>query len=542
MDISNKISVYLLVVVILILLFLTFQVMGFKPCITECTNATISQAGGVSYYDSNATGRIIQTSEGRVLEASSALGRPSTYIDTSGRTRNVNCYQLEYCVECPPCEEECVPEGSQCGYGQTPLTHLAANAPFYGDCCDGTACIDGYCRRGECVPDGKLCQYGPPGDRDQLPYLPGTYTQATSINTGGTEASGAATAGPSPGLTSGISVYRPTYYGECCGNSECVDGYCRPPQEECVEQGQTCGYGKTVVTALVPATSSYYGRCCGQMECVDGVCQPPEEQCNDKGEFCGYGPQTFTANIQSPTYYGDCCGDYQCVNGYCTPPGQACVQTGGICGYGTAYTAVAAPPGAAYYGTCCQGSYCYNGRCVPDQGCSGQGEACVEGQIFCCEGYECVNGKCSVPCEPTGGKCDYDSDCCEGYCLNGVCSTQCISTAGSACSDRRTCCEGLTCSNGRCVPLCKTSGSCDRDSDCCEGYYCSENKVCTKVPACKTSGSCTGSADCCEGYYCSENNYCTPCNGYGYPCRSSDECCSPYSCIQGYCMSAAGRP
>lgn len=545
MDPIQKVTLLLLGVILLLLLFLVNSALGAQPCTSTSTSTVSGQSSTEAYYGPNETGRTIQTSEGNLLQPSSSLGRPSSYIDTSGRTRDVTCYAMEYCIECPRCEEECVQEGNQCGYGQTPLTNLAANAPFYGDCCDGLACREGYCRRDECVPDGRLCQYGPPGEREDLPPSP-TYTSATAVgaNFGGTDDSGNAI---SP--TSDISVYRPTFYGECCGNSQCIDGYCTPPQDECVEQGSQCGYGQTAVTALVPGASNYYGRCCDQMPCVDGVCQPPEEECNERGQFCQYGPQTFTANIQSPTYYGDCCADYQCVNGYCTPPGQTCVPTGGTCGYGTQYATTAAPPGTAYYGTCCQGDYCYNGRCTPEQGCSRQGETCVEGQIECCEGYECLDGRCVFPCMPLGDKCTYDSDCCQGtWCNDGVCSDACIRTVGSTCSDRRQCCEGMTCSNGRCSAECKTSGSCESDRECCEGYYCSDNRQCTEVPeeeepTCQTSGSCAvGAAVCCEGYYCSANYYCTPCSTYGATCRSNDECCSPYACIQGYCLSATGAP
>ena len=511
---TGKLTLFLLGIVILMLAFVAFSVLGFKPCTNECGGSSITgQTGGTAYYAPNETGRTIQTSGGSVLDASRALGRPSTYIDTGGATRDLNCYQMEYCVETPECEEQCVNEGSQCGYGQTPLTNLAASAPFYGDCCDGTACRDGYCRRDECVPDGKLCQYGPTGERDALPYVPGTYTQATNIGTGGTNADG--TANPNPGLTNGISIYQPTYYGECCDNSQCIEGYCTPPERECIQQGATCGYGQTPITALVPSTSNYYGQCCDQMACVDGTCQPPEEQCNDRGQFCGYGPQTFTTNYQTPTYYGDCCGDDQCLNGYCSPPAQNCVQTGATCGYGTTYTTVAAPPSANYYGTCCEGDYCSMGRCVPNQGCSGQGETCVAGQISCCEGYECTNGRCVTPCEQIGGTCAYDSDCCQGsWCNDGTCSNACMEKEGSTClAGRRECCAGMECSSGRCTTPCTKSGPCGSDGDCCDDYYCSENNVCTERVAegCQTSGSCAvGAAVCCEGYYCNDNLVCTP--------------------------------
>ncbi|NYZ60263.1 hypothetical protein H0O01_01035 [Candidatus Micrarchaeota archaeon] len=552
---TGKLTLFLLGIVILMLAFVAASVLGFKPCTNECGGSSITgQTGGTAYYAPNETGRTIQTSGGNVLDASSALGRPSTYVDTGGRTRGVNCYAMEYCVETPTCEEECVQEGNQCGYGQSPLTNLAASTPFYGDCCDGTACRDGYCRRDECVPDGRLCQYGPTGERDTLPYNPGTYTSATNINTDGTNAAGAntntaGTANNNMGTSNYNSIYRPTYYGECCGNSQCMEGYCTP-QQECIEQGATCGYGQTTVTALVPATSNYYGQCCNQMACVDGTCQPPEEQCNERGQFCGYGPQTFTANYQNPAYYGDCCGDDQCVNGYCSPPAQNCVQTAGTCGYGTQYATTAAPAGSNYYGTCCEGDYCANGRCTPNQGCSGQGQTCAYGQISCCEGYECMDGRCVTPCEQNGGTCAYDSDCCQGsWCKDGKCSSECTATEGGSClAGRKECCAGMSCSNSRCVVPCKREGSCEKTSDCCDGYYCSENKVCTRsTTTCATSGSCAvGAAVCCDGYYCNDNLVCMPeqtCGGYGTYCTSTADCCSPYYCGQTMtCTSATGAP
>lgn len=547
---TNRLTLFLLGIVILMLMFLTASVLGFKPCAGQCGGTSITQTGGTAYYPSNETGRTIQTSSGNVLDASRALGRPSTYVDTSGRNRNLTCYQMEYCVECPQCEQcnQCVQEGSQCGYGRTPLTNLAASAPFYGDCCEGLACTDGYCARNQCVQDGQLCGYGPTG-HTIMPYNPGTYNTVTGTGTSTVGAAGTTnTAGTS---TTANSVYRPTYYGDCCGNSQCIEGYCTPPQQQCVEQGQTCGYGAaTPVTALVPATSTNYGQCCNQMACVNGVCQPPEQQCNERGQFCGYGPRTFTTNYQNPTYYGECCGDDQCLNGYCSPPAQNCVDTGGTCGYGTTYTTVAAPPSANYYGTCCEGDYCSMGRCTPNQGCSGQGQTCAVGQISCCEGLECKGTTCVKPCTLAGDKCTYDADCCEGYCLGGVCSTQCIGTEGSTCTPGvRDCCSGMTCSNGHCLSTCKKSGTCDKDSDCCDDYYCSANKVCTEriTPGCQTSGSCAvGAAVCCTGYYCSDNLVCTPnptCGGYGADCVQTSDCCSPYYCGQSMtCTSATGGP
>ncbi len=546
---TGKLTLFLLGIVILMLAFVAASVLGFKPCTGQCGGSSITgQTGGTAYYAPNETGRTIQTSGGNVLDVSQALGRPSTYVDTSGRNRNLTCYQMEYCVECPQCEQcnQCAQEGSQCGYGRTPLTNLVANAPFYGDCCDGLQCTNGQCARNQCVQNGQLCGYGPTGGRSIMPYNPGTYNTITGAGAGTTIAGAPSTAGTTTATSNYNSVYRPTYYGDCCGNSQCIEGYCTPPQQQCVEQGQTCGYGLGALpTSLVPTNYTNHGQCCDNMACIQGTCQPPT-QCNERGQFCGYGPQTFTTNYQNPTYYGGCCGDDQCLNGYCSPPAQNCVNTGGTCGYGTTYTMVAPPPTANYYGTCCEGDYCSMGRCTPNQGCSEQGGTCAAGQISCCEGLECKGTTCVKPCTLAGDKCTYDADCCAGYCLGGVCSTQCIGTEGSACIPGvRDCCSGMACSDGHCGSTCSKSGSCTSNSDCCDNYACTNGR-CTEVvtPGCQTSGSCAvGASVCCAGYYCNDNLVCTPesaCTTSG-PCTTASDCCTGYVCGQSlYCQKEGG--
>ncbi|NYZ74002.1 hypothetical protein H0O00_02580 [Candidatus Micrarchaeota archaeon] len=468
-------------------LFLLFYFVGPQCC---------ADTDGVKGFFEKSTSEknetsIIRTSDGSLLALRpSEPGERTTYTDETGKSRSIICHNALYCVEeCPGCENEtcdgeCVQENDRCGYGASTLTALSANAPFYGKCCEGMACLDGYCKRDQCVEDGRFCEYGP-----------------TKIST--------------------MLVNHPAYYGDCCGNSQCIDGYCTPPEEECNPEGETCGYGQTTVSALVPSNATFLGTCCGDLACINGQCAKRTEECNDKGEFCGYGPTTYT-NYQTPTYYGDCCADYQCLNGYCTPPAQTCVKTAGTCGYGQQYATTAAPAGATYYGTCCDGDTCVNGKCTPESGCSEQGQTCAVGQIACCEGLMCENGKCVTQCMETGDKCNYDNDCCEGYCSEGYCSTQCMEKAGASCwPGGRECCEGMTCTNGRCVVPCTKDGEkCSKDSDCCSDTcldgYCSEGQTC------QTSGQCTDSSECCEGYYCSDNRVCTRQPGQTSGCTDSD--------------------
>jgi hypothetical protein len=469
-------------------LFLLFFFVG-----QQCNNCTGTDSVKEFFSNQSSSSNdttIIRGSDGQLLALRpDSPGERTTYTDDAGKSKDVICYTALYCVEdCPnctkTCDGECVQENDRCGYGASTLTALVPSSEFYGKCCEGMACLDGYCKRDQCVDDGNFCGYGPTG-------------------------------------TSNMIANRPAYYGDCCGNSQCIDGYCTPPEQECMPAGETCGYGQTTVTALVPANATFLGTCCDDMACIDGQCTERTE-CSDKGQFCGYGPTTYT-NYQTPTYYGDCCEDYQCLNGYCTPPTQTCVKTGATCGYGQQYTTVAAPTNANYYGTCCDGDYCINGRCTPDSGCSEQGETCAIGQIECCDGFMCSEGKCVTQCMDSGDKCNYDNDCCEGYCDDGVCTTQCIEAAGASCwPGVRNCCEGMACTNGKCAEPCKKSGEkCSKESDCCGDLACSDG-YCAEGQDCQTSGSCSGSSDCCSGYYCGDIGYCTPETGQTSACTDSD--------------------
>jgi len=453
-------------------LFLLFYFFGQRcdPCQDDVKGFF---DGGVSQNDTT----IIRDADGGLLALRpDGPGEKTTYTDDAGKTRNVICHTALYCVEeCPDCGdtcEGCVQENERCGYGVGSLTALRPDQEFYGECCEGMACLDGYCKRDQCVDDDNLCGYGPTK----------TYSMLTN---------------------------NPAYYGECCGDSQCIEGYCKPPEQECNDQGDSCGYGQTAATTTYPQNASFLGSCCEGLACMDGKCAERTDGCNDKGEFCGYGPTTYTNNYQNPTYYGDCCGDYQCLNGYCTPPTQTCVKTGSTCGYGQQYATTAAPTNANYYGTCCDGDVCIDGKCTPQSGCNEQGETCAVGQISCCEGLMCSDNRCVTQCVDTGSKCSYDNDCCEGYCSDGVCTTACIEAEGASCwPGVRDCCSGLMCTNGKClVPCEKTGGKCGKDSDCCDGYECLDG-YCRESESCQTSGQCSDVSDCCDGYYCNDNGYC----------------------------------
>lgn len=76
-----------------------------------------------------------------------------------------------------------------------------------------------------------------------------------------------------------------------------------------------------------------------------------------------------------------------------------------------------------------------------------------------------------------------------------------------------TCCEGLTCQNGYCLPppgqACSTSGPCTTTADCCSGLACT-NGQCGLPQACKSiSEICFSSSECCEGFSC-QGSTCQP--------------------------------
>lgn len=84
-----------------------------------------------------------------------------------------------------------------------------------------------------------------------------------------------------------------------------------------------------------------------------------------------------------------------------------------------------------------------------------------------CNGTEvCSSFRC---CEPVGGKCSSDADCCNGNCYGTTCK-QCMPLSGNSCTIDDNCGYGKACINGRCcsgfnVP-CRTS------AECCNGMKC----------------------------------------------------------------------
>jgi len=176
-------------------------------------------------------------------------------------------------VECKPCEEECKKEcvetNGLCGYGpeyatQETLTALHTNrqllaaATYYGDCCEGNACINGRCVPEEqCVNPGGLCGYGP---NEAMP-LTHLKNQA------------------------------PAYYGECCEPYECVNGVCSE-REECRQEGERCGVVQQGGAVGAPGSNQPvdYGECCEGLVCSSNhVCVPTTENyCTDSDGGINY--------------------------------------------------------------------------------------------------------------------------------------------------------------------------------------------------------------------------------------------------------------
>jgi hypothetical protein len=322
-------------------------------------------------------------------------------------------------------------------------------------CIDETPCEE-ECEEEECVEPGEMCGYWP------------------AESTGSVVANFPQSGGK--------------YYGECCPPDECINGYCTPPEEECVQLGDSCETdndccegtctsgvcseeeecvetGEMCGLVQDPSVVTHvsmidYGECCEPLECTNNFCSPPEEECQDYGQMCGLVQDPNVVTHVSMVDYGDCCDPYICTNGVCGSGAQPCIQVGLSC---------------LPESDCCGDASCVDGFCANP--CAGPNDRCVSGQIECCEGF-CVSGQCE-DCKPGGYTCDSSSDCCEGYeCSNGRCSK--ISTCNEA------------------------DEHCDSTEDCCEGLSCSPNEVCVEcAPAGDYCGDYSGAGlSCCDDSYC----------------------------------------
>ena len=350
-------------------------------------------------------------------------------------------------------------------------------------CIDETPCPP--CEEEECVDNGERCGYWP-GE-------PGTLAANYQME--------------------GVD------YGECCPPYECVDGYCRPGQEECVDYGETCRTDED---------------CC-EGYCYNGICTYDEEECVETGETCGYVQPASATHATTPVYYGECCPPDECINNLCTPP-EECQDYGELCGYAYDYSDPTHVM-EKYYGECCPPYVCVDNNCGYEE-CRDYGESCgtmtyvtgseqIEQDMGeCCEPYECVDNICTYEeqeCVDYGMECEYGPN-------------YAFTTAPAGAAWFGYCCEPYACIEGLCGPSCEAyGGSCKTDEECCQGLYC-DNNICSE---CKTSGTCTpGASICCEGYRCWEFRCVEEetCEEEGSQCSEDSDCCGGLVCANGYCM------
>ncbi len=199
---------------------------------------------------------------------------------------------------------------------------------------------------------------------------------------------------------------------------------------------QITGSFDALACSFVPNTF-VQGVNCG---CVD-VGKP----CDANGDCCGYSaPGLGGASTAKCVANAAATGAY----GYCEPTNPPNVDGGGYCGNATNGIGCEIPS------DCCVGYYCGASGCVAwgaDAGTAPDG------------------GRC----DPAGGSCNQQSDCCPG----AICDL-----------DSNTC---NACGN-------PTNGvTCVQTSDCCSGYVCGSSDTC--ITCLQTNSECTYSQDCCSG-------------------------------------------
>ncbi|MBL8955649.1 MAG: hypothetical protein JNK82_33045 [Myxococcaceae bacterium] len=176
----------------------------------------------------------------------------------------------------------------------------------------------------------------------------------------------------------------------------------------------------------------------------------------------------------------------------------------------------ASPGSACGEGGCCAGLYCLSFTYAPPT-CQPQ----LADGASCLDASQCVSGACTLgrcgtaTCQPVGGACGAEADCCAGsFCFDftyapPTCRRQHID--GSACDMASECLAGV-CTNGRCGALaCSTDGqACDDDSGCCPGSFCF---TATYAPPVCTAPMPEG-APCWERHHCAtgrcEQGACAP--------------------------------
>lgn len=264
--------------------------------------------------------------------------------------------------------------------------------------------------------------------------------------------------------------------GEQCGPADaCIDGYCQPYAQACLEHGE-CAHGWYCDGGACHKEASLGAGCtvdaaCGSGFCVAGVCC--DATCDGTCQSCvaaetgepnggcaavlvGRDPNADCPGLLTCDGTGGCfatqlgagCSDgpSQCLSGFCAPDGVCCESAcDGICE------------------RCSTAGVC---EAVPD------GEdpdlECADDQGYGCDGDRACHSGAAV-----GVACGMDVQCASDHCVDSVCCESACAGQCQACSRALT---GLA--SGQCEPI---SFFTDPDGECSAGVGCNGDGV---FPAC----------------------------------------------------------
>jgi hypothetical protein len=200
--------------------------------------------------------------------------------------------------------------------------------------------------------------------------------------------------------------------------------------------------------------------------CGDGVRNQGEE-CD--GDANGCAP---LLSCGEPGFSNEC----RC----CTPDGSDFPQaSGGCCNPDSSFLSGGPAGGGFCIPLGCEAPFgCGSGsECLPDQTCcANAGTQWCASTLFpslemqpCCAGLECrAPGLFGlVCCDPGGGDCGSDEECCTGHCDGGTCAS-CVA-AGESCLTDAECCSYSCGVSGTCDACAPAGAECVADDDCCDG-------------------------------------------------------------------------
>jgi hypothetical protein len=397
---------------------------------------------------------------------------------------------------------------TNCGPGDGgTCTNLGVACTSSSECCSGN-CLSGACQPPACTSDTQACT-----SNGQCCSGTCTNGQCAALNPSCKSLGNACAQGSeccSTFCENGICA-QPSYCGQngdtCQKNTDCCGGLCNIAQGNtfgvCGQPPQTgaqCSAVDGVVcfdtdAGLTEGGVPVCGGACCSRDCAPWgptkvfICQPASG-CHPVGDLCAKNSDCCGGQGTNPTEVCNKASPNDPV-GVCSNP-TGCKPNGDICRLQTNQCNAT--------DNCCSGNVQQFDTCKQDNlgvpRCSYKGDAgnCVPSSGSCATSADCCNLNPCVPdqdggltcypsaCVPTSGTCTTDADCCVGghcYVPGGKTSGTCqpLTTTdggttttdggttdagdastpppcalyGQVCSTSGDCCNGVPCTNGRCV-------------------------------------------------------------------------------------------